>query len=64
MPEERQKPPQLEAGEPLKTPPEEYEDEDEIHLRRYYPNLSKTVKPRDWDEPPWGHRTNPGSRRG
>lgn len=35
---------------------DDYEDEREVELRRYYPNLRSDVTPRDWDEPPWGHK--------
>jgi hypothetical protein len=35
--------------------PDDYEDEREL-VRPYYPNLRRSVPPRDWDEPPWGHK--------
>lgn len=51
-----EKPKPIESGDPLRDMERDTVDEAEEVLVGYYPNLRPGVKPRDWDEPPWGHR--------
>lgn len=37
-------------------PVEEGPDVEAEVLRGYYPHLNPNVTPREWDEPPWGHK--------
>ena len=50
----KQPPEKREKGDPLR-PVDDTDDEREM-IKSYYPNLNSAVTPRDWDEPPWGHK--------
>ena len=47
--------PGFEKGDPLR-PVDDTLDERELLREYYYPNLNTNYEPRDWDEPPWGHK--------
>jgi len=43
-----------ERGDPLR-PVDDSEFESDP-MRPYYPRLNPGLAPREWDEPPWGHK--------